>query len=107
MSRAAGSPLLWPNALDAASVHATTTGQGRRFLFMIEMLNSLRCDDPIEPVQPVTRRAFRFRLAVVNPLNAIGTAGAPRSHGLPVAQVVAVLNVIDLTGQGREFNHKG
>jgi len=36
MSRAAGSPLLWPNALDAASVHATTTGQGRRFLFMLE-----------------------------------------------------------------------
>ena len=60
----------------------------------------MRCDDPIEPAQPVTRKAFRFRLAVVNPLNAIGAAGPPpRSHGLPGAQVVAVMN----GGLGREL----
>src|SRR5207249_10621142 len=71
------------------------------------VLHLLHYDNPIEPGRLLTREAFRFRLAVVNPLNAIGATGAPRSHGLPGAHVVAVLNVIDLTGHRREFNHEG
>src|SRR5438034_11014014 len=71
------------------------------------VLHLLHYDNPIEPGRLLTREAFRFRLAVVNPLNAIGAAAAPRSHGLPGAHVVTVLNVIDLTGHRREFNHEG
>src|SRR6185503_19912370 len=58
-------------------------------------------------VQLLRGEAFGLWLAVVNPLNSIGTAGAARGDGLPGAHVVTVLDVVDLTGGGREFDHEG
>src|SRR5881392_1794230 len=43
----------------------------------LEKCNLLPCNDPVEPVQLVARKAFRFRRAVVYPLNPIGATGLP------------------------------
>src|SRR2546425_1480577 len=107
MSRAACSPLVWPRAPEGASVDATTTGTSGRILFMGDGSYLGQRDDPIEPGQLLTREALRFRLAVVNPLNSIGSVAHAGRHSLPVGHIVTILNLIGLSGCARKFNHKG
>src|SRR5438552_2251287 len=98
MSRTAGSAMVWPRAAATAKVAPTMKGSSGMFLFMVGGIQLWQHDDdPIEPLRllSLTREAFRFRRAVVNPLNSIATTRAAGRDGLPGELIiVAVLNVV-------------